>query len=1068
MYTGNCFCGRRVLQGCRGLGLLVVLGALIPVIVLTAHAPATAEYWTYTGSLLQGRCAHTATLLQNGQVLAAGGEDSGSEYLGTSEIYNPSSTNPSYGTWTSTESALYNARVWHTATRLLNGQVLVAGGWDSNALQDSEYFDPSYSVWDQTYGQLITAREMHTATLLQNGQVLVAGGVNSTTFGTFTYLPDCEIYDPTYRIWNSTNSLNNARYLHTATRLLDGTVLVVAGMNSDIFGNFTYLSDSEIYDPNSRNWTEIGSTLNSGRVGHTATRLLDGTVLVTGGANGNGSYLSDCALYDPNSQAWTPTSGNLNTPRYLHTATLLPSGLVLVAGGYNDGGALSSCEIYDPSSQTWTPTVDLAYARYWHTATPLINPIAGVPNGQVLVAGGYTNSGDVTVLNSCEIFIPTAPQAPTGATASPGDTQATVGFTPPASTGGSAVTGYTVASNPTGGVDADAGSTSTTHTVTGLTNGTTYTFTITATNAIGTGPPSDPSNSITPGKAPDPPTGLTASAGNGQATVGFTPPTSDSHNPITGYTVYSNPTGGSDANAGSTSTTHTVTGLTNGTTYTFTVTATNAIGTGLPSDPSTSVTPGTVPDAPTGVTASAGNAQATVTFSPPPSDGGSSITGYTVTSSGGQIAQGTASPITVTGLTNGTTYTFTVTATNFWGPGPSSSPSTGVTPGTIPGAPTGATATAGNAQATVTFSPPPSDGGSSIMGYTVTSSGGQTAQGTASPITVTGLTNGTTYSFTVIATNFWGPGPASSPSTGATPGTIPGAPTGATASAGNAQATVNFTPPASDGGSSITAYIVTSSPGGNTGSGTGSGITVTGLTNGTTYTFTVVATNFWGPGPASTSSTGVTPGTVPGAPTGVTASAGNAQATVTFLPPASNGGSAITGYTVISNPSGGVDANAGSASTTHTVTNLINGTPYTFTVTATNSWGTGLPSTPSTGTDTPVTPGTVPGAPTGASASAGISQATVTFTAPTSNGGSPITGYTVISDPSGGTDLNAGSTSTSHTVTGLTNGTFYTFTVTATNSWGTGSPSTPSKSVKPVGQCPGPRQGQRQRPSVPG
>jgi hypothetical protein len=144
---------------------------------------------------------------------------------------------------------------------------------------------------------------------------------------------------------------------------------------------------------------------------------------------------------------------------------------------------------------------------------------------------------------------------------------------------------------------------------------------------------------------------------------------------------------------------------------------------------------------------------------------------------------------------------------------------------------------------------------------------------------------------------------------------------------------------------------VTSSPGGKTASGADSTITVTGLTNGTAYTFTVRATNAFGNGPWSSHSKSVTPATTPGAPLDVKAKAGNAEATVSFKAPASNG-SAITGYTVASNPSGGVDANAGKTSTTHIVKGLINGTAYTFTVTATNKTGTGPASTSSS----PVTP----------------------------------------------------------------------------------------------------------------
>ncbi|MFO0743521.1 MAG: fibronectin type III domain-containing protein [Candidatus Paceibacterota bacterium] len=107
-----------------------------------------------------------------------------------------------------------------------------------------------------------------------------------------------------------------------------------------------------------------------------------------------------------------------------------------------------------------------------------------------------------------------------------------------------------------------------------------------------------------------------------------------------------------------------MTGLSNGSSYTFTVTATNIVGTSSSSTISAPITPATVPDAPTIGSVTAGNGQATVTFTPPVSNGGSSITYYTVTSSGGQTATGGSSPITVLGLNNGTTYTFTVTATN--------------------------------------------------------------------------------------------------------------------------------------------------------------------------------------------------------------------------------------------------------------------------------------------------------------------------------------------------------------------------------------------------------------------
>ena len=273
----------------------------------------------------------------------------------------------------------------------------------------------------------------------------------------------------------------------------------------------------------------------------------------------------------------------------------------------------------------------------------------------------------------------------------------------------------------------------------------------------------------------------------------------------------------------------------------------------------------TVPGAPTMGTATAGNAQATVSFTAPASNGGSQISSYTVTSSPGGISHtGTTSPITVTGLTNNTNYTFTVAATNSVGNGPPSAASNSVTPSstsaTVPGAPAIGATTAGNGSATLWFTAPSSDGGAAIDAYSATC-GTTIVPGTSSPITVTPLSNGTTYSCTVRAHNSVGFGAPSAAFnvTPLTPVALPSAPTIGTATAGNAQATVNFAPPTSNGGSTISSYTVTSSPGGIVQPGTASPITVTGLTNNTSYTFTVTATNSVGIGPSSAASNSVTP-----------------------------------------------------------------------------------------------------------------------------------------------------------------------------------------------------------------
>jgi len=476
---------------------------------------------------------------------------------------------------------------------------------------------------------------------------------------------------------------------------------------------------------------------------------------------------------------------------------------------------------------------------------------------------------------------PSVPGAPTLDVITPGFGSAVVNFTAPFSTGSLPLitNPYTVTANPGGITATGAGSPIT---VPGLTPGGTYTFSVTATNGVGTGPASAisagvliPNNPAVAGA----PTAVVATAGNGQATVGFAAPAYTGTSPITFYTVTSTP-GGKTASGNSTQLT--VTGLTNGTPYYFTVTATNGSGAGPASAPSNTVTPATLPGAPTIGTAVRGNGQASISYTAPASNGGSAITSYTMTATpGGKFTTGTANPLIVTGLTNGTPYTFSVTATNGVGTGPASALSNSVTPATVPGAPTITTTTPGNGQVTVAFTAPGSNGGDPITSYTVTASNGNFATGAGSPLTVTGLTNGTAYTFTVTATNGVGTGPASAPPVSATPATLPGAPAITTLAVASATGiTVNFTAPASNGGSAITSYKVTASPGGKTASGAGTALTVTGLTTGTTYTFTVTATNGIGTGPASGASSSITLA----APTAPTLAKATASAISVSLP----------------------------------------------------------------------------------------------------------------------------------------------------------------------------------------
>src|SRR5262249_20668246 len=182
--------------------------------------------WTKTGRLNIPRFGHTATLLQNGMVLAHGGwwrsyvngifTDNGT--WSSAELFNPAT-----GKWHVAESAFYN-RAGHTATLLPNGKVLIAGG---NETTNTELFDPAKGAWFAT-GRLNTPRwGGHTATALADGRVLVLGGESGP--GPATREASAEIYDPTTQVWTPTGSLGHIQYGASATLLLDGRVLVVGG-----------------------------------------------------------------------------------------------------------------------------------------------------------------------------------------------------------------------------------------------------------------------------------------------------------------------------------------------------------------------------------------------------------------------------------------------------------------------------------------------------------------------------------------------------------------------------------------------------------------------------------------------------------------------------------------------------------------------------------------------------------------------------------------------------------------------------------------------------------------------
>ncbi|HSZ01279.1 MAG TPA: kelch repeat-containing protein [Terriglobales bacterium] len=220
-------------------------------------------------------------------------------------------------------------------------------------------------------GSMSTTRYLHTATTLQDGTVLIAGSYQ---------IPTAEVYNPLTGTTSAVGNMHSARYSHTATLLNNGTVLITGGCN----GSGTCLSSAELYNPATRTFTVVGN-MSTQRQYHTATLLQNGMVLITGGCNGSNGCDFSADLYNPSTETFTAT-GNMSTRRYSHTATLLNNGNVLVTGGCTGGGTcLSSAEIYSPITGTFTVTGSMSVPRRTQTAA-ILN------SGEVLIAGGCNGS----------------------------------------------------------------------------------------------------------------------------------------------------------------------------------------------------------------------------------------------------------------------------------------------------------------------------------------------------------------------------------------------------------------------------------------------------------------------------------------------------------------------------------------------------------------------------------------------------------------------------------------------------------------------------------------------------
>jgi hypothetical protein len=345
-----------------------------------------------TPSMSTPRSGHTATLLNNGKVLIAGGSSAsatGINGLDTAELYDPVSQ-----TFTAIQSTMTTPRTGHTATLLADGTVLLAGGNNSTAAMSAEIYVPTTDSFHAT-GNMTKARGGHAAALLLNGKVLIVGGdpVNPV----FLTPGTAELFDPSTGTFTATGNTNNSRGGPTATLLLDGSVLVAGGIESDGGIGLIDLISAELYDPNAGTFTLVGN-MTIGRADHTATRLNDGTVLITAGDNThNAEVFSSAESYTPGSRTFSNV-GSMAFQRAHHTATLRATGKVQVIGGTN--GATTVTELYDPNQKGFLQSTALLEDRSKHTATLLPG------SGGILACGGMlladTQSNPV-VTASCEI-----------------------------------------------------------------------------------------------------------------------------------------------------------------------------------------------------------------------------------------------------------------------------------------------------------------------------------------------------------------------------------------------------------------------------------------------------------------------------------------------------------------------------------------------------------------------------------------------------------------------------------------------------------------------------------------
>ena len=581
--------------------------------------------------------------------------------------------------------------------------------------------------------------------------------------------------------------------------------------------------------------------------------------------------------------------------------------------------------------------------------------------------------------------------------------------------------------------------------ITGLTNGKSYYFVINAVinNLLS---PDVSSNIIIPSTVPNAPTGLSTTDTSGSATVNWSAPLSNGGSPISAYRIETYDVSNTlirTADISANMLTYTNSSLTNGTTYYFKLYAINIRGFSG-SATSANVIPSTVPNLPIIIDVSDGNNFGKVNWSAPVSNGGSPISAYRIETYDFANTLITTADVSVnvltytnSSLTNGTTYYFKLYAINIRGSSGSAT-SANVIPSAVPNLPIIIDVSDGNNFGKVNWSAPVSNGGSPISAYRIeTYDLANTlitlADVSANVLTYTNssLTNGTTYYFKLYAINIRGSS-ASATSANIRPSIVSNSPIIIDVSDGNNFGKVNWSAPVSNGGSPISAYRIETYDFANTLIRTADvsdnvlTYTNSSLTNGMTYYFKLYAINIRGFSGSATSAN-VIPSTVPNSPIILDVSDGNNFGKVNWSAPVSNGGSPISAYKIETYDSANILITTVDVSDnvlTYTNTSLTNGMTYYFKLYAINMRGSS-----GSATSANVIPLGTPTLVNNFIATSGDTSTNLTWAEPDNSGGRidkyTITYESTIIDISYGQNLIL--------ITGLINGTTYTFSITASN-----------------------------------